>query len=113
MSCMYPRKKMKPVKSKKETLKKLVIIGTLFTVNMGLLMASPTIFKTLNNMEVEAYDDSPFADVTIYKDKTPYGTCEYVVVEAKRADGGVAITPRMKPSDNQNGSKHICRKASE
>lgn len=110
MSCMYPRKKMKPVKSKKETLKKLVIIGTLFTVNMGLLMASPTIFKTLNNMNVEAYDDSPSADISVYKDKTPYGTCEYLVVETRREDGGVAIIPRMKYNDSVNGSKHICRK---
>ncbi|QOV08381.1 hypothetical protein Kirov_182 [Bacillus phage Kirov] len=106
MSCMYPRKKMKPVKSKKETLKKLVIIGTLFTVNMGLLIASPTLFNMIN--PVGARGNTPIADVSVYKDKTKYGTCEYIIVETGYTDGGVSVTPRMKPSTNQNGSEHYC-----
>lgn len=110
MSCMYPRKKIEPVKSKKSKWKAIALVGGLFVLNVGLLMATPTLFKTINSMKVEAYDDSPYADVTIYKDKTPYGTCEYIVVEAKRADGGVAITPRMKHNDSINGSEHICRR---
>lgn len=107
MSCMYPRKKMKPVKSKKETLKKLVIIGTLFTVNLGLLIASPTLFNMINS--VGARDNTPTADVSVYKDKTQYGTCEYLIVESLNGDA-VSITPRMKHNDSINGSEHICRR---
>lgn len=110
MSCMYPRKKMKPVKSKKKTLKMIAILGGLLIADIGLLMATPTLFRTINDMKVEAYNDTPSADISVYKDKTPYGTCEYLVVETKREDGGVSITPRMKYNDSINGSEHICRK---
>jgi len=112
MSCMYPRKKMKPVKSKKEKLiadlKTIGAIGGCLVVSMGMMLSAPTLFKMINT--VDARDSSPMADISVYKDKTSYGTCEYLVVETSRQDGGVSITPRMKYNDSINGSEHICRK---
>lgn len=112
MSCMYPRKKMKPVQSKKEKLiadlKTIGGIAVCVTGIIGVFMATPTLFNTIN--PVGARDNTPTADISVYKDKTSYGTCEYIVVETSRQDGGVSITPRMKHNDSLNGSEHICRK---
>ncbi|UUV46067.1 hypothetical protein [Bacillus phage vB_BanS-Thrax3] len=112
MSCMYPRKKMKPVKSKKEQLisdlKKIGILGGCLSVSLGLMMATPTLFNLIN--PVDARSNTPIADVSIYKDKTKYGTCEYIIVETGSTQGGVSITPRMNPANNQNGSEHYCYK---